>query len=417
LEAILSIILEKDLVMGTFTHRETYLPNLCASIRNNLPNILFIPHLDNLPINKNFNALREKFIRTGKRFWLFLDDDIQFLFPNTIEVALKTLISNKYALVGVYSTFIPDLFFNRQDLKEKETNWVPGYFQLVDSSLIGHIKADEDLPDPNTSIDTSYCVQIKQEGYKIGIAPTYVYHTYKKFTWVKQEVIEPTNQYLMKKYEQQYFDWVSSSDVIIGGAPEDILSKNRQKLISWQQSKYVPEEGQLKLHLGCGDLRYSGYINCDISGNVDKIYDITKRSEWSDNSIDHITCHHVLEHVHYRSIPKVLKEWHRILKIGGIVDIGMPDINLLCKDWLEATEERRWNWLIHVFYGQQGTTTKLPSLLTDDDPIIEGQCHKGALTRERLCLLLTDLGFSIVDSYNYDGNGNPSLFVLARKEK
>ena len=405
--------------MGTFTNRETYLPSLCKSIRENIPHIPFMLQLDNLPINKNFNALREKFQQTGKRFWLFLDDDIQFLFPNTIQIALETMIKNKYAMVGIYSSFDPEFSCDPSTLVEKEMHWMPGYFQLVDSHLIGHIKADENLPDGNTSIDTSYSVMIKQEGYKIGIAPTYVLHAYKPGSWIKQEVIEPTNNYLMAKYGKQYFEWCHGIDNVIGGAPNpenSLMRKNRKKLIQWQSENYIAEEGKLKLHLGCGDQKYPGFINCDIEGDVDQIHDITTRSTiWKDNSIDHISCHHVLEHVPYRKFNWVLKEWYRLLKIGGTIDIGMPDIELVSKEFLESSEERRWGATIHIFYGQQGPTTKPPSQLTDDDPIIEGQFHRGGLTKDRLCLLLKNLGFEILEAYNYCGNGNPSLFVLAKK--
>jgi hypothetical protein len=104
------------------------------------------------------------------------------------------MIRSKYAMVGVYSTFDSNFSCDPSTLTEHEVNWMPGYFQLVDSSLVGDIRADENLPDGNTSIDTSYCVRIKQRGYRIGIAPSYVLHQYKPGTWVNQTVIEPTNR-------------------------------------------------------------------------------------------------------------------------------------------------------------------------------------------------------------------------------
>jgi SAM-dependent methyltransferase len=325
------------------------------------------------------------------------------------------MIKNKYAMVGVYSSFDPEFSCDPTLLKEQEVNWMPGYFQLVDSSLIGHIRADEDLPDGNTGIDTSYSVMIKQEGYKIGIAPTYVLHDYKPTSWIKQEVVEPTNKHMMDRYGHQYFDWCNGLGNIVGGAPINKMDAGRTKLIQWQKENYVAEEGKLKLHLGCGDQKYPGFINCDIDGDVDKIYDITQKSDWEPNSVDHISCHHVLEHVPYRLFNKVLSEWYRILKIGGTVDLGMPDVELVAREFLEGSEDRRWNATIYIMYGQQGTTTKPPRELTELDPLIEGQFHRGGLTKDRACLLFQNLGFEILDSYHYDGNGNPSLFVYAKK--
>lgn len=411
-------ILEKDVVMGTFTHRETHLPALIKSVRKNLPHITFMLQVADLPIVHNFNALREKFKESGKRFWLFLDDDIEFLFPDTIQVALETMIRNKYAVVGVYSTFDPECRPDPKTLTEREVHWVPGYFQLVDSQLVGYVKGDEKLPDPNTAIDTSYCVRIKQEGYRIGIAPTYVHHTFKQGCWINKDVIEPTNKYLMGKYGPQYFEWCNGLDNIIGGQPDfesTPLRKNRAKLIQWQSENYIAEAGKLKLHLGCGNLRYPGFVNCDLDGDTDLSYDITQRGPWPNGSVDHISCHHVLEHVSYRLFGHVLDEWKRILKLGGTVDIGMPDLDLVCQEFLDADETRRWNAILPIMYGQQGPTTKQPYELTDEDPIIQGQFHRGGLTLKRACELLTVRGFEILDAYNYDGNGTPSLFVLARK--
>jgi len=122
-------------------------------------------------------------------------------------------------MVGVYSTFDPQYIINHDDLIEKEVPWMPGYFQMIDSVLVGHIGADMNLPDPNTSIDTSYSIAIKALGYSIGIAPTVVYHTCKKGSWVKQEVIAPTNAYLMKKWGQYYFDNCHGFFNIVGAWP------------------------------------------------------------------------------------------------------------------------------------------------------------------------------------------------------
>jgi SAM-dependent methyltransferase len=410
-------ILEKDVVMGTFTHRETYLPSLCKSIRKNLPHITFVLQLADLPINANFNALREKFIQTGKRFWLFLDDDIEFLFPNTVEVALNTMIKNKWAMVNSYSTYDNKCNIDPNILQEKEIPWAAGYFQLIDSALVGNIKADEYLPDPNTSIDTTYCCQIKQTGFKIGIAPTYVYHQYKPWIHANKEVIETTNKYLMQRYGQQYFDWFQYTGNIIGEIPAYKFKENRDKLLQWQKDNNVEEPGKVKLNIGCGLTKYDGFINCDITEPYDEKYDITQSARWEDNSVDHINCHHVLEHIPYRLINFVLKEWYRILKIGGTIDLGMPDIEEVCKSFIESDEDRKWNWCIYTLFGQQGTTEKSPWLLTESDPIDEGQFHKGGLTKNRLCYLLEELGFKIIESYNYDGWNTPSLFVYAIKER
>lgn len=212
------MIIETDLVMGTFTNTEKYLSGLKESIDKFCPDIEFVLQLDKKSIKENFELLREQFIKTNKRFWLFLDHDIRFISPDTIKIALITLIRDRYAMVGCYSTYNPNYVIGSDQLITKETGWLPGYFQLVDSSKVGHITVDFNLPDNNTAIDTSYSVAIKSEGYKIGIAPTVVYHHYKK-AWMDSEAYEKTNTYVREKWGQFYFDCTNIFEGIVGEIP------------------------------------------------------------------------------------------------------------------------------------------------------------------------------------------------------
>lgn len=210
------MVLEDDVIIGTFTNTHKYLPNLITSIDKFYPTCDFILHFEHSSIKRNFESLRNKFINSGKRFWLFLDHDIEFLSSDTIRIALETLIKSRYAMVGCYSTYNKNYVIGSTSLVEKETGWLPGYFQLVDSRRVGHIAVDENLPDDNTAIDTSYSVAIKAEGYKIGIAPTIVYHTYKE-VWMNEEAYDKTNKYVRNKWGQFYFDCTAKFEGVIYG--------------------------------------------------------------------------------------------------------------------------------------------------------------------------------------------------------
>jgi len=80
----------------------------------------------------------------------------------------------------------------------------------------------------------------------------------------------------------------------------------------------------MKLHLGCGRDYRKGYINCDISPEVnpDKIVDLEKPLDFEDDSIEEIMINHVLEHIH--DIMFVLKEFYRVCKNGAIINIQVP---------------------------------------------------------------------------------------------
>jgi len=80
----------------------------------------------------------------------------------------------------------------------------------------------------------------------------------------------------------------------------------------------------MKLHLGCGNDYKKGYVNCDISKEVnpDKIVNLEKELPFKDNSVDEIIANHVFEHVH-NFIP-LMHELHRICKKEATIKIKTP---------------------------------------------------------------------------------------------
>jgi hypothetical protein len=57
------------------------------------------------------------------------------------------------------------------------------------------------------------------------------------------------------------------------------------------------------------------------------------------NTCDAIFCSHVLEHIPHYKIQKVIFEFSRILKIGGIVRILTPDLYRIAKAYVEKDED------------------------------------------------------------------------------
>jgi predicted SAM-dependent methyltransferase len=203
-------VFEQDVVMGTFTNRTTYLPALLASCQRHLPHIPFEIVMQDKPINANMTALRERFMASGKRYWIFLDDDIQFLNGSVVHDAVFDLVQNKWAAAGVYSTFDPvwlDKPYTTQGLVTRQTTWVTGYFILVDSWKVGDVQPDLNLPDGNTSVDTSYSASILARGFDVGLSANLVYHQ-KKQVWAKPDIVAVTNDYLRGKWGSFYHDRV-----------------------------------------------------------------------------------------------------------------------------------------------------------------------------------------------------------------
>jgi len=80
------------------------------------------------------------------------------------------------------------------------------------------------------------------------------------------------------------------------------------------------------LNLGCGYNKLKGFINVDAYEicKPDIVWDLDRRPwPWDDNSVDHIAMFHVLEHI--KDWWEAIEECARILKVGGSIDLRVPD--------------------------------------------------------------------------------------------
>lgn len=78
-----------------------------------------------------------------------------------------------------------------------------------------------------------------------------------------------------------------------------------------------------KLNLGCGTKKMSGYVNVDVCGNPDIVWDLSVFPwPFENDSADEIYSSHFLEHV--VDFDKTVLEIHRILKPRGVFHARVP---------------------------------------------------------------------------------------------
>lgn len=106
------------------------------------------------------------------------------------------------------------------------------------------------------------------------------------------------------------------------------------------------------LNLGCGPVRYPGWINADfftfawiIQGHLpapEWVMDATKPWKCPDDYWNGIFTEHVLEHLSYKEAIFAIGECYRTLKPGAWLRISVPDINkYISSDALMAKYQRR----------------------------------------------------------------------------
>lgn len=106
------------------------------------------------------------------------------------------------------------------------------------------------------------------------------------------------------------------------------------------------------LHIGCGYKYIPGFIHIDARKlpHVDYVTSADKLDMFQDNSVDLIYNCHILEHFERNDIEKVLEEWYRVLKPGGILRTAVPDFQKLVKVYLKYQD---LNLIIGPLYGRQ----------------------------------------------------------------
>jgi len=108
----------------------------------------------------------------------------------------------------------------------------------------------------------------------------------------------------------------------------------------------------MKLHLGCGKRHIPGFVHIDAVDypHIDHVTSIDNLSFISDGSVDLIYNCHVLEHFKRRDVERVLREWCRVLKPGGILRISVPDFARLCEVYQRYS---KLDFVIGALFGRQ----------------------------------------------------------------
>jgi len=107
---------------------------------------------------------------------------------------------------------------------------------------------------------------------------------------------------------------------------------------------------------------------------------------YEDNSVDEIICQQALEHVTKFAVVPSLKEWNRVLKPGGKLQLQVPDLEWACMHWL-SHQTTEWN--MDIIYGNQ---------------MHEGEFHKTGFTMKILGQYFAAAGGYDVQKAEYFGS-------------
>lgn len=163
--------------------------------------------------------------------------------------------------------------------------------------------------------------------------------------------------------------------------------------------KWFSGNPSLKLHLGCGEEYFEGFINIDgnILHKVDLWLDIRHGLPFCRGSVDCIYNSNFLEHFYIDECRHILKECLRVLKHGGGMRIIVPNL----KNAIHAYVNNLSNWFEDWPSKHTSLGGRFSNLV-----FCHGQ-HRNAFDFSYLEELLREIGFSSVVEQH---NGGSSLF-------
>ena len=145
------------------------------------------------------------------------------------------------------------------------------------------------------------------------------------------------------------------------------------------------KNGKVYIHLGCGEINGPGFINVDAIPlpQVHYVHEVDDLSIFPNKYADLVYASHVLEHISHRDAPKVLKEWRRVLKEGGILRLSVPDFDKLIEVY--SAGERDIQAIMCPLMGGQGYAYNF---------------HKSVFNKKYLTEVLFSVGFKEVRKWD-----------------
>jgi len=217
---------------------------------------------------------------------------------------------------------------------------------------------------------------------------------FEHFKIVIKDVFENYDKYkdrVISRSEQirENFSWVQAAEKAVPPILE--LTKKFFKFV----------DHKVKLNLGCGNDIKPGYINIDLYSNqkkVDLIADVRKLP-FLENSVEELFSSHLLEHFPVRTVFSLLEEWHRVLKIGGKLELYVPNLEKKVISWLNS--------------GKKDNFIETRTIFGEQD--YEGNIHYCGFTIGSLRTLLEDFGFHILELNEVDRGFGEEIHCIASK--
>ncbi len=165
----------------------------------------------------------------------------------------------------------------------------------------------------------------------------------------------------------------------------------------------------MKLHLGCGQRYFDGYVNIDYpmtehtvqEKSVADVQADLLKLKYEPGIIEEVRLHHVYEHFSRPVACALLSNWYYWLKVGGTVHIEVPDFERTGKAALSAFKNSKMKHvaLRHIFGSQEA----------------HWAVHFEGYSKELLSDMLELFGYKVKEAKRNDWKGTYNIEIIAQK--
>jgi hypothetical protein len=171
----------------------------------------------------------------------------------------------------------------------------------------------------------------------------------------------------------------------------------------------------VKLHLGCGGMRWRDFVNVDFypydtsvsdssrSGCVADVFADMRSLGLPNDSVDEIFTSHTVDHFTRWDAIDMFRDWHRMLKSGGVLMIEVADF-WRCVLWLFHPVARNRHLARTQFYGNQWDR-------------LDFETHRYLWSAGELAQILRGIGFASVTVSHKTLTHVPGRDMQVRAEK
>lgn len=144
---------------------------------------------------------------------------------------------------------------------------------------------------------------------------------------------------------------------------------------------------KIRLDVGCGskETKKKGYTGVDAYTDDADIRARMWELPFDTGTVDEVYSAQALEHVGKVRVLQTLEEFKRVLKIGGKLELRVPDLEWACMWWLQ---HQSTGWDLDIIYGTQ---------------LHDGEFHKTGFNTKIIWDYLQVVGGFDIQSISYDG--------------